>query len=130
MCIRDRGVLTARYGRRLLPYLGIGSAAVGLAAQAVLERAQPGELTEGESHRFAHLVAAAAAAARMPQVVGAGLLAGRSGILAVSRRLSGAEGGRGAEPGGARHTPMHVERLGWHAVTVPHPCLLYTSRCV
>ncbi len=115
----DRGVLTARHGRRLLPYLGVGSAAVGLAAQAVLERAQPGELTEAESHHFAHLVAGAAGAARMPQVVGAGLLAGRSGILAVSRRLSGPAGAPGGHPGGARHTAMHVERLGWHAVTVP-----------
>lgn len=122
----DHGVLTARHGRRLLPYLGVGAAGIGLAAHCALERLQP-QWPGGAADRpeladppvrvepavlaeLAELSAGAVAGARVPQMVGAGLLDGRAGILAVLRRIAGDR-----HPG----VSLHRERLEWHAIPVP-----------
>ncbi len=117
-CQIDHGALTARHGRRLLPYVGIGSAAIGLAAHCALERlgagsaAAPGAVDRWNDEVTSELIALTTGmltAARVPQVVGAGFLGGRAGLLAALRRV-----------GGERHPAvrLHLERLGWHVVSL------------
>ena len=97
------GVL-ARDGGALLPFLGDGSAAAGLASAAVHGRAPdaPG----------AELREAVRRTASTPNVPTAGLLAGRTGLLLTLQLLRGG----GCGDAGARSIAMHRSRLGWHAV--------------
>ncbi len=89
MLMRDR--------RKVMPYLGIGSAATALAADALeaVGRKQDPEI-----------IPAVAATLRRPVVIGAGLLLGRAGILLTLERLTP------TDPAVAGHR----DRLSWHCM--------------
>lgn len=90
--------LLACDGRRLMPYLGVGSAALGYAVKALAEQVP--------SASFPGLVDAVAETLRCPVVLQVGLLHGRAGCLLVLERLA---------PGDSA-VAGHRARLGWHAV--------------
>lgn len=93
--------LLARDGHRLMPYLGVGTAALGYAAQALAEQAPAAS--------FPGLVGDVAETLRCPVVLQAGLLNGRAGNLLVLERLA---------PGDPA-VAGHRARLGWHALPGP-----------
>lgn len=107
-CVQLGSGLFSTRGSTALPHLGSGSAAVGLAAQAVLDRRALGVTADAASvSRLEWLVEGTRATCAVPVVAGAGLLSGRSGLLAALRRLTS-----DTEPA----VRLHAERLGWYAV--------------
>lgn len=96
-----RGALLMRSGPKLFPYLGNGSAAIGLAASALL----PFAATE-ERHQLTRIRDGVLEAVRLPLVAGCGLLHGRAGLAATARRLTSTTD--------AWH--RHLSRLSWHTL--------------
>lgn len=93
-CVPDRGgALVVDEGWRTLPYLGNGSAGIGLVAQEYLIHA--------DDERFAEAVPRIRQAARARFYVQSGLLAGRAGMLLTAD---------------AAEIEGHARRLGWHAI--------------
>lgn len=94
-------------GGRLMPYLGTGSAALGLAADSlrrcVTEGSDPGGVRDVEMDR---LVSGVTAALRISSVACAGLMNGRTGLALSLARLS---------PDDAL-VESHRRRLAWYAV--------------
>jgi hypothetical protein len=104
-CVTDaRGALVVNEGWRTLPYLGDGSAGIGLVAEDYLRHR--------DNDRFAAAVPMIRKAARSRFYSQSGLLAGRAGmILYLSRRQP---------PGKAAAAPdvaAQIRWLGWHALS-------------
>jgi tRNA A-37 threonylcarbamoyl transferase component Bud32 len=104
-CVTDnRGALVVDEGWRTLPYLGDGSAGIGLVAEDYLRHR--------DNDRFAAAVPMIRKAARSRFYSQSGLLAGRAGmILYLSRRQP---------PGNAVADPdvaAQIRWLGWHAIS-------------
>lgn len=95
--VRSDGGMEVNEGWRTMPYLGRGSAGIGL----VLDQ----YLTHRADEQFAEASAAIYRAAQAPFFVQSGLFAGRAGILLYLRH-------RGA----ATDVAEHVRRLAWHAL--------------
>lgn len=109
-CVVLGAGLFTRQGQKALPYLGSGSAALGLAAQSLLDRRGRWlTLDDDTVLLLGRLVAGTRATCSVPVVAGACLLTGRSGLLATLRRLTGDGDGDDA-------VALHAERLGWYAV--------------
>ncbi len=107
-CIFLGSSLFAAQGSRAMPYLGTGSLALGLAAQALLDRVGLGlDIDASQRARLEELIAGTRTTCRTPVVAGAGLLHGRSGLLAALRRLSG---------DGSSAVQGHEHRLDWYSV--------------
>ncbi|WP_030527219.1 hypothetical protein [Phycicoccus jejuensis] len=107
------GAWLASDGNRVMPYLGTGSAALGLLAAALGGRHEPGippsdsapdpaAVTPGEA------VTGVVRALELRSVAGAGLLHGRAGLLATLAVVAP------DHPG----VTLHRERLGWYTVPV------------
>jgi tRNA A-37 threonylcarbamoyl transferase component Bud32 len=103
-CVTDRhGALVVDEGWRTLPYLGNGSAGIGLVAREYLRHA--------DDERLAEAVPRIRDAARARFYAQSGLFAGRAGmILSLSRRQPA--DGPDADPDVA----AQVRRLGWHVI--------------
>lgn len=119
------GALFLADGGRVLPSLAVGGAGLGLAAAALLDRdpdgaarldgalaGSAGDLPDPFGEALGGAVAtglaqAAALTCRAPVVMSAGLALGRSGLIAVLRRIAG-----DGDPAVAEH----VRRLDWHVV--------------
>jgi tRNA A-37 threonylcarbamoyl transferase component Bud32 len=103
--LNDRGALQVDEGWRVMPYLGDGSAGIGLVIDHYL--------AHRDNTRFRQAAAAIRLAACSVYYGQAGLLRGRAGLLlylANSRRA----------PGGAvleAQVATHVRRLAWHAIS-------------
>lgn len=110
-CRLEGDALLGVDGRRLMPYLGVGSAAAGIVAQRLLE-----EGTDDERCRWA--VEGVLRALRRPAMVGAGLAEGRAGILLALREIDATE----------PMTGVHRDRLGWYAVRPSRAPLAGSSR--
>ena len=107
-CIVLGGSLFATSGRTALPYLGSGGAALGLAAQALLDRNGQGLTRDADTvAQLEALVAGTRSTCSVPVVAGACLLNGRSGLLATQRRLAGDADAA---------VVLHAHRLGWYSV--------------
>jgi len=104
------GSVLLRSTGRLLPDLARGSAALGLACDALLRRAGTAGLDDTETDRLGSLLTGITRACRTPVVLGAGLALGRCGLLAVLRRLTG------DDDIGVR---LHEDRVGWSIVPLP-----------
>ena len=104
-CVTDRrGALAVDEGWRTLPYLGDGSAGIGLVAEDYL--------CHRENDRFAGAVPLIRQAARSQYYAQSGLLAGRAGmILYLSRRHP--SGGAAGDPDVA----AQIRRLEWHVIS-------------
>jgi len=102
-CVPDRdGALVVDEGWRTLPYLGDGSAGIGIVAQEYLAHAG--------DERFAEAVPRIRRAARARFYAQSGLMAGRAGmIFSLSH-------GPAADAGAAAEVAAHVRRLAWHSV--------------
>lgn len=103
--LSDRGALQVDEGWRVMPYLGDGSAGIGLVIDHYL--------AHREDARFRQAAAAIRVAACSVYYAQAGLLRGRAGLLlylASSRQASG-----GTAPG--PEVAAHVRRLAWHAIS-------------
>ncbi|YAL83253.1 hypothetical protein ACMYYO_00155 [Dermacoccaceae bacterium W4C1] len=93
-------------GNRALPYLGHGSAAVGLLAHALLERR--GDDLDPQVHaRLSATVDGVRHATGLPCVGGVGLLHGRAGILLTHATLA---------PQDEAAWSRHLSRLHWYSV--------------
>lgn len=100
----DDGALFARTGRTLWPYLGRGSAGLGILAHALTDHAG----ADGESdRRLAEIVAGVAETCRVAAVYDVGLLDGRAGLLLTLRTLTA-----DSDP----WIDIHRRRLGWHCL--------------
>jgi hypothetical protein len=111
-CVTDRkGALAVNDGWRTLPYLGNGSAGIGLVAEDYLRHR--------ENDRFAAAVPLIRLAARSAFYVHSGLLAGRAGmIFCLSRPRPGTAGGRDdAATAGDPDVAAQLRRLAWHAIS-------------
>ncbi|MCE0539269.1 hypothetical protein LWF15_27600 [Kineosporia rhizophila] len=95
---------------RLLPDLAQGSAALGLAAAALLSRPEAAGLGTAEIARLEPLVAGVRQTCRTPAAPGPGLGLGRCGLLATLRRLAGDD-----DAGVA----LHEGRVGWNVMPLP-----------
>lgn len=93
--------LLLRNGRKLMPYLANGSAALGLAAQALTPFA-----TADAQPELQRIRTAVATTLGLPLVSGGGLLHGRAGLALTLRRL------QGDTPGWKKH----LHRLPWYAI--------------
>jgi hypothetical protein len=104
-CVIDhKGALAVDEGWRTMPYLGDGSAGIGLVAQDYLGHA--------DDQRLAEAVPRIRQGARAQFYAQSGLLAGRAGmILSLSRRQPA--GGPAPDP----DVTAQIRRLAWHAVT-------------
>lgn len=104
-CVTDgKGALAVDEGWRTLPYLGDGSAGIGLVAEDYL--------CHRENDRFAGAVPLIRLAARSQYYAQSGLLAGRAGmILYLSRRHP--SGGAADDPDVA----AQIRRLEWHVIS-------------
>jgi hypothetical protein len=104
-CVTDsKGALAVNEGWRTMPYLGDGSAGIGLVAQDYLRHA--------DDERFAGAVPRIRRGARSVFYVQPGLLAGRAGMLLSLTR--------GRPPGEIAADPdvaAQIRRLEWHAVS-------------
>ncbi len=103
--LNDRGALQVNEGWRVMPYLGDGSAGIGLVIDHYLGHR--------DSTRFRQAAAAIRLAACSVYYAQAGLLRGRAGLL-----LYLANGRQ--TPGGAvleAQVAGHVRRLAWHAIS-------------
>lgn len=106
--VRVDGGLWARDRGRLMPYLGVGSAAFGLAAQALARRGRP---VDGGDRDVAEVVETLAG----PTCAQAGLLHGRAGQCLVLEALAP----------GHEAAAAHRRRLSWYEVPEgPHASLL------
>jgi hypothetical protein len=111
-CLTDRhGALQVDdNGRRTLPYVGGGSAGIGMV------------IDQYTAHRGNDALADAARGIRLAANSGfyvqAGLFNGRAGMIAclASARDAGQAGDDGGREAAARGIGTHVDRLGWHAV--------------
>lgn len=99
--VRVGSGLLMRDRQRVMPYLGVGSAATGLAADALNAAGMP-----DAPALAAEVVPGVIATLRRPVVLGAGLLLGRAGILLALQRLCC------TDPAVAGHR----ERLRWHCL--------------
>jgi hypothetical protein len=111
-CVPDRkGALAVNDGWRTLPYLGNGSAGIGVAAEDYLRHR--------ENDRFAAAVPLIRLAARSTFYVHSGLLAGRAGmIFYLSRPRPGRAGGPdSAGIGGDPDVAAQLRRMAWHAIS-------------
>ncbi|MBO0819574.1 MAG: class III lanthionine synthetase LanKC, partial [Nocardiopsaceae bacterium] len=115
-CVIDgKGALAVNEGWRTMPYLGDGSAGIGLVAQDYLGHA--------DDERLAEAVPRIRQGARSVFYVQPGLLAGRAGmILSLSRDASPGQspGSRSQPAGEAVADPdiaSQIRRLEWHAVS-------------
>ncbi|WP_433871268.1 class III lanthionine synthetase LanKC [Saccharopolyspora sp. CA-218241] len=105
LCVRrPDGTLQVDGGFRVLPYLDVGSAGIGLVAEQVL-RHVPDE-------RISASAAGLHDSSRSTLVVQSGLFNGRAGLLAASARLAD---GTGAEP--PEPVAAHLAVLHWHALS-------------
>ena len=104
-CVTDgKGALAVDEGWRTLPYLGDGSAGIGLVAEDYLRHR--------ENDRFAGAVPLIRLAARSQYYAQSGLLAGRAGmILYLSRRHPS---GRAADD---PDVAAQIRRLEWHVIS-------------
>jgi tRNA A-37 threonylcarbamoyl transferase component Bud32 len=104
-CVRsDRGALQVDEGWRVMPYLGSGSAGIGLVIDHYL--------AHRENSRFRQAAAAIRVAACSVYYAQAGLLRGRAGLLLYLASSGRASGGVALE----RQVAAHVRRLAWHAI--------------
>jgi tRNA A-37 threonylcarbamoyl transferase component Bud32 len=104
-CVTDgKGALQVDEGWRTLPYLGGGSAGIGMVIDQFTAHKQDAE--------FADAARAIRLAASSSLYAQAGLFNGRAGMIAY---LAGTRDERGQEAG-RRVVGAHVDRLGWHAV--------------
>jgi tRNA A-37 threonylcarbamoyl transferase component Bud32 len=104
-CVTNRkGALVVDEGWRTLPYLGDGSAGIGLAVEEYL--------CHRENDRFAAAVPLIRQAARSQYYAQSGLLAGRAGmIFYLSRRHPS------GEAADAPDVAAQIRRLEWHAIS-------------
>ncbi len=111
--LREVGAgLFAVDGPRLSPALGVGSAAAGLAAGALLA-ADETDATDAATERTQELrrvIEDVAHALRSPVIMQGGLLTGRSGIALTLARLVPAD----------PMVSVHRQRLSWHTVPAVH----------
>ncbi len=107
--VRPDGALEVNEGWRTMPYLGEGSAGIGVVLDHYLHH-RPDEA-------FSRAADAIGRAARSPLYVQPGLFAGRAGIVAYlalrSRRRSAGAAPVTVDPGDLR---AQVRRLAWHAL--------------
>jgi tRNA A-37 threonylcarbamoyl transferase component Bud32 len=105
-CVRnDRGALQVDEGWRLMPYLGSGSAGVGLVIDHYL--------AHRDNTRFRQAAAAIRLAACSVYYAQAGQLRGRAGLLLYLANSRRAPGGAALDP----EVAAHVRRLAWHAIS-------------
>jgi class III lanthionine synthetase len=101
--VRDDGSMLVNEGWRAMPYLGRGSAGIGM----VLDE----YLTHCSDEEFSSAAAAIRRVARVPFYIQPGLFSGRAGIILYLSRAY--------PPGQAiwnREVAAQVQRLGWHRV--------------
>ena len=104
-CVTDRnGALQVDDGWRTLPYLGGGSAGIGMVIDQFTAHRRNAAFTEA-----ARAIRLAASSGFYAQ---AGLFNGRAGMIAY---LAGPRDGSGQEAAG-RVAAAHVDRLAWHAI--------------
>jgi tRNA A-37 threonylcarbamoyl transferase component Bud32 len=103
--LNDRGALQVDEGWRVMPYLGAGSAGIGLVIDHYL--------AHRDNTRFRQAAAAIRLAACSVYYAQAGLLRGRAGLLLYLANSRQAPGGAvlGAQ------VAAHVRRLAWHAIS-------------
>jgi hypothetical protein len=105
-CVTDRrGALQVNEGWRVLPYLGAGSAGIGMVIDRFLPHRPAGS--------FAEAGAAIRAAARSVYYAQAGLFNGRAGMVLY---LAGQSADRPGLDGQDLDAGAQIRRLGWHAM--------------
>jgi hypothetical protein len=100
------GALKVDEGHRLMPYLGAGSAGIGMVTRRFLLECQDPEIAAAD--------AAIALAARSGYYGQAGLFAGRAGMLLY---LADRAAGAGQSPALDSDVIAQLARLGWHAMS-------------
>jgi lantibiotic modifying enzyme len=97
--VRDDGSMEVNEGWRIMPYLGDGSAGIGLVLNEYL--------THRDDDEFSEAIGRISRAARSPFYAAPGLFAGRAGMILYLRHCEGL---------GDRTVGEHIRRLAWHAV--------------